>query len=84
MKIHILFGQRNESYEGEYAPEVLLAWDEPSIDENPDEFEAEIVRVMKKNEGEMMAMRVVATEVNADKIRQIRVGRPVLKGKVGE
>ena len=36
MKIICLFGQRIESYDGEYAPELLAAIDEYSDDENPD------------------------------------------------
>lgn len=36
MKITLLLGQRECSYEGQYAPEVLEAADEYTMDENPE------------------------------------------------
>jgi hypothetical protein len=36
MKIYMIWGQRIESYKGQYAPELLAAVDEYGNDENPD------------------------------------------------
>lgn len=36
MIIYCLFGQRKESYEGQYAPELIDSVDEYTNDENPD------------------------------------------------
>lgn len=41
MKIKMLFAQRKCSYNGEFAPELLLAVDEFCHDENPDYFSEE-------------------------------------------
>lgn len=38
MKIRVLFMQRREDYPGEFGPEVLLAIDEFSSSENPDNW----------------------------------------------
>lgn len=73
MKIHVLFAQRKESYPGEYGPEVLLAWDEFSVDENPDGFDEAVRETAKKNAGEMSAIRLVALEVDQHAIRELLV-----------
>ena len=36
MKLYVLFAQREESYEGQYAPESLACMDGVGNDENPD------------------------------------------------
>lgn len=36
MKIHIIIGQRSESYAGEYAPEVIHVIDDAAHSDNPD------------------------------------------------
>lgn len=82
MKISILFGQRKETYDWEYGPEVLVAWDEYSIDENPDGFEKECDKAKYKYEAEMAAMRVIEIEVDGDKIRDLLMGRSVVPGKI--
>lgn len=35
MKLHIIFGQRKCSYDGEFAPEALDIADEFTVDQNP-------------------------------------------------
>lgn len=35
MDLHLFMAQRNESYDGEYAPEVLVGWDSITVLENP-------------------------------------------------
>lgn len=39
MELHLFMAQRNCSYDGEYAPEVLVGWDSISVMENPDGWE---------------------------------------------
>ena len=36
MLIHVLMGQRKESYAGEYAPEALAVISDEGMDDNPD------------------------------------------------
>jgi hypothetical protein len=82
MKIHVLFGQRRERYEGEHAPEILCAWDEWSIEENPDGF-SEAVELARKEVGEeMVATRVIILDVDGDKIRKMLVGVPRVAAEI--
>ena len=82
MRIHVLFGQRKEDYDGQYAPEALLAWDEYSREDNYDGFE-EAVENEKKTVGDQMtAMRVIDLEVDGDKIRRLLIGTPVVKATI--
>lgn len=37
-ELHLIVGLREESYEGEYGPEVLDCWDDFTLDENPEGF----------------------------------------------
>lgn len=70
MKLFILFGQRKQRYEGEYAPEALTVWDEYAVDENPGGFEEDIEATKKKHGGdkEFSSFKVIAVNVNGDKI----------------
>lgn len=62
MLLHILRGQRNEGYEGEFAPEALSVMDEYGNEENP----AYLVDAKKKHEasGEFESVVVVTLKVN--------------------
>lgn len=82
MRLHVLFGQRIESHEGEYGPEVLACWDEFSVDENPDGFNDACDKARADYGRDMAAMRIIEVEVDQDKIRHMLVGRVVLAGKV--
>jgi len=83
MKIHVLFGQRKEAYEGEYGPEVLLAWDEFTADENPDGFHEAVQKAMKANENEMQAMILVDLQIDQSQIRSLLVPtRPTLHAEI--
>ena len=44
MKIKLIIGHRHESYDGQYAPEVLDAWDEYCLDENYEGFTESLER----------------------------------------
>ena len=82
MKLHVLFGQREESYEGEYAPEALLCWDEFCVDDNPDGFDEECARYLQDHEGEFVASKVILIDIDGEKVRDLLIGVPVLKGAV--
>lgn len=85
MKLFILWGQRKESYEGQYAPEALNCWTEFEVDENPEGFEEDCEAQKAKHLKEFVAFRVIPVEVSGDKIRNILVGTPEpLKGEVQE
>lgn len=82
MKLFVLFGQRKESYEGEYAPEALLVWDEYMVDDNFEGYEKAVADEKNKSAGWMQTMRVVTLEVNQDTIREMLIGEPIVKARI--
>ena len=84
MRLSILFGQRKEHYEGEYAPEALLVWDEYARDENPEDFDEALEKAKAEQGDGMQAFKVIDIEVDQDKIRKLLVGAPVLQGTIKE
>ena len=84
MKLSILFGQRKEKYEGEFAPEALLVWDEYTRDENHEAFSEEVARVKAEHLDQMQTMKVIEIDVDQDRIRRILIEAPVLKGTIQE
>lgn len=84
MKVHILFGQRKESYEGEHAPEVLAAWDEYSVEENPEGFDQDVALCLKEVGDSMAATRVIKIDVDQARIRALLVGTPIVKGVIDD
>jgi hypothetical protein len=48
-------------YEGEYAPEVLDAWDENCLDENYEGFEESLAKI--KSQSDFADVRVLAVDV---------------------
>ena len=81
MNLAILFGQSKEEYEGQYAPEPLECWSEFNVEENPEGFE-EACDDAKANNGYMTAYKVINIEVDQDKIRELLIGTPTLKGEI--
>lgn len=51
MKIYTLWAQRTENYEGEYAPELLVAWDECCMDENGEGYTEAVKKAIEDNGG---------------------------------
>lgn len=84
MDLFILFIQRKESYEGEYAPEALVVWDEFAMDENPEGFEEVCKKELVANGDQVMAHKVIRVRVDGDKIRKLLVGTSVLNGEIVE
>lgn len=82
MKLHILFGQRLQSYKGEYAPEALVCWDEFAVDENPEGFENECAKTEDKYASQFSAWRVIVVKVDGDKIVRLLNRAPEIEGTV--
>jgi hypothetical protein len=82
MKLHILFGQRKQRYEGEYAPEVLTCWDEYAVEENPGGYEEDLAKQREKYGPEMTAMKVFVVKINGDEVVRRLNQDPVLKGEI--
>ena len=80
MKLHILFGQREEVYAGQYAPEALVCWDEFSVDGNPGVFEYECEEYLKEHE--FTATKVILVEVDGDEITRLLTEAPTIEGNV--
>lgn len=84
MKIKVLFGQRKESYPGEYGPEVLFAWDEFCVDQNPEGFADALEKTRAEYAPDMAAMRLLDVEVDQDRIRRLLLATPMVSGTVRE
>lgn len=80
MKLHVIFGQREERYEGQYAPESLDCWDEYSVEENPDGFEEAIKK--HRDSKEFVRVEVVKINVNGKQIRDILNPQHVIAGTI--
>lgn len=85
MKLFVLFGQRKESYSGEYAPEALLCWDEFCVEENPDGFEEACAAAKKEaQKNEIVRTRLIEIKVDGDKIDKLLNGNPSIEGFISE
>lgn len=82
MILHILFGQRKQRYEGEYAPEALVTWDEYCVDENPEGWETAVAEAKAKYGEEMSSMKIINVSCDGDKIVKLLNGTPTVKGEV--
>ena len=82
MNLHILFGQRKQSYAGEYAPEVLVCWTESDVEENPEGFDQAVLEAVEKAKSDFSATRVLIVSVNAQKITRLLNESPVIEGTV--
>ena len=68
MKLHILFGHRKESYEGEYAPEPLLCWSEHEVQENGEGFADEVERTLAARGKDFQRTQMFVVRVDEDTI----------------
>ncbi len=80
MRLHILFGQRKESYSGEHAPEPLLCWSEWQVEENPDHFDNEVDEATNVNRAEFESIRLFIVVVDQDEIRRRLLEAPKIIG----
>ena len=84
MKVHVLFGQRVQRYEGEYDLEALAVMSQADLDSNPDYLPAELDTHRKA--GEFAALAIVTLEVPRQQIREILfpAAAPVAARVVGQ
>jgi hypothetical protein len=66
MILHVLMGQRKESYPGQYAPEALAIIDEYGHSDNPDYMAAE--RAKQTATGEFESLAVLDLDVSGPAI----------------
>jgi hypothetical protein len=80
MKLYVIFGQRHESYEGEFAPEVIDCWDEYAVDGNYEGYEEQL-NIAESNK-EFSAVSVVVVEIDGNKVSD-RLRKPLeLTGEI--
>lgn len=82
MNLHILFGHRKESYPGEHAPEPLLCWSEFEVDENPDGYDADVLRTLQERAIDFEVTRLILVRVDADAIGRLLREPPVIVGEI--
>lgn len=84
MRLFILFAQRVERYEGEYAPEALDAVTEFMVEEN-DGLMGEIESGYKPLVGkDFVAIKWLRFDVSASEIQKHLVGTPQISAKLAE
>ena len=83
-ELHIIFGQRKESYPGEHAPEALDIADECTMDENP-EWLLERQGYHQKDPS-FESVKIVKIVVPLESIMSILrpAANPAIPGKVAE
>lgn len=62
MKIHALFGQRKCRYDGEYAPELLEACDQYTMEETPEWMEEK--RTEHAKDSDIKELRMILIEIS--------------------
>lgn len=82
MWLHILFGQRMQRYDGEYAPEPLECWSEFEVEENYEGFREAVEKHRKKLDGEFENMQVFKVRVDHDFIDAFMNGTPSMDGDI--
>jgi len=81
VKLHILFGQRVQSYPGQYAPEAIAIMDEWAEEENPDWLVEQKEAVDASNDFEVT--EIITVEVSLDAIRaRLNPQHEAIAGKV--
>ena len=71
MEVRTLWGKRPEDYEGQYAPELMVAWDEYCLEANSDGYEAEKAKAIKEWGGDLVASRELILHVPDDAIKKL-------------
>lgn len=82
MILKTLWIQRKCSYEGEYAPECLVAVDEYCYDDNPDWFDHKVVGELEVNKGDIESHKIIDIVVEQDHIAKLLNDNPVIKGEI--
>jgi len=82
MKIHCLFLQRPERYEGENAPELLAAVDEFTMEENSEWFTEQCEREIGNIGRDAGTFKVIVLEVSLDKLCSLMKSDPSLPAQI--
>ena len=69
MKIFVLFGQRIESYPGQYSPEALAVADEICYSDNPDYLLGELEKYEKSDD--FTSLKIVPIDISSQKLHEI-------------
>lgn len=80
MKIHILFAQRKQTYEGQHAPEVIAAIDESGYNNNP-QFLQDMLED-NKNPDIYSSLKIIGINVDMSAIKKILNDNPILEGTI--
>lgn len=71
MTLKVLFAQRTEQYEGQFAPEVLASVTDLSYHDYSDWFDDQIKKAQQQVlSGELASFEVIDIEVDQDEIRR--------------
>lgn len=81
MLIHVLFAQRKEAYDGEYAPEALAVMTDNDYATNPDYLHEEKDKADDTGEFESAAIVSIAVP-DAAVMNALRPARPAIAGDV--
>lgn len=82
MNLHVLFIQRSEAYEGQCAPEAILAWDEFAVEEGGKEFALACERALVDAGDDVVASAVIEIAVDQDAIRKRLLSNLKIEGKI--
>lgn len=83
MILKVIFGQRKERYEGEFAPEALEAMTEFGYEENPDWLNDKLENAKKELKEDFERIEIVDVEVSMKAIQAIlRPNSDPIQGKV--
>ena len=82
MILKTLWIQRKCSYEGEYAPECLVAVDEYCYDDNPDWFDNKVSDELEENKSDIDSHVIIDIVVGEDRIVKLLNDNPVIKGEI--
>jgi hypothetical protein len=66
--VRILWGQRKVNYPGEYAPELMIAWDEYCLDSNWDGWEEDKARAIREWGDDLVESREMVVTISDDAI----------------
>lgn len=71
MQVRLLFGQRKEQYPGEYAPELMEAWDEYTLDDNWEGWEEAKAAAIASWGDDLVAAREIVINIADDAIDSV-------------
>jgi hypothetical protein len=81
VNVFILFGQRNQGYPGQYAPEALEIMDEFAYEENGVWLHDKLAELEKTKEFEGLRIIEINLGASVEGIREIVLGIPKLNAK---